>query len=145
MSLMDWLQKHLAGDEKAVLSKEEDSLSGLSLFESIATHMAWRKRLQAILDGTHNENIDVGTVAQDTLCVLGKWLHGPGKTLYSHLPEYDLLRKAHAQFHLCAGEVLMEHQSGNAEAAATIIKGPFNNFSNQIQLDLAKLFTAAKA
>lgn len=144
MSLMNWLQKHLAGDEKAVLSNDEDSLSGLSLFESIATHMAWRKRLHALLDGTSNENIEVGTAAQDTLCVLGKWLHGPGKPLYSHLPEYEVLRKAHAQFHLCAGEVLLEHQNGNAESAVAIIKGPFNNYSNQIQLDLVRLFTAAK-
>ena len=144
MLLMDWLLKHLAGDEKAVLSKEDDSLSGLSLYESIATHMAWRKRLHATLDGTSNENIDVGSVAQDTLCVLGKWLHGSGKSLYSHLPEYEALRKAHAQFHLCAGEVLLEHQNGNAVSAVAIIKGPFNNYSNQIQLDLVKLFTAAK-
>lgn len=144
MALMEWLQKHLAGDEKAVLSKEEDSLSGLSLFESIATHKAWRNRLQAALDGTSTENIDVGTVAQDSLCVLGKWLHGPGKTLYSQLPEYEVLRKAHAEFHISAGEVLLEQQNGNREAAVVIMKGPFNNYSNQIQLDLVKLFTAAR-
>lgn len=144
MPLMDWLQKHLAGDEKAVLSKEDDSLSGLSLSESIATHMAWRKRLQATLDGTNSENIDVGTVAQDSLCVLGKWLYGHGKPLYSHLPEYDALCKVHAKFHLCAGEVLLEHRNGNAESAVAKIKGPFGNYSNEIQLDLVKLFTAAK-
>jgi hypothetical protein len=141
---MDWFQKHLAGDEKAVLSNEDDSLSGLSLVESIATHMAWRKRLQATLDGTSSENIDVGSVAQDSVCVLGKWLYGSGKQLYSHLPEYDVLRKAHTEFHLCAGEVLLEHQNRNTEAAQAIIKGPFSNYSNQIQLDLVKLFTAAR-
>lgn len=144
MSLMDWLQKHLAGDEKAVLSKDEDSLSGLSLVDSIATHMAWRKRLQATLDGISSENIDVGTAAQDTLCVLGKWLYGPGKQLYSHLPEYEALRKVHAEFHLSAGEVLLVHKKGDIGAALAIMKGPFNNHSNLIQLDLVKLFTAAK-
>lgn len=144
MALMEWLQKHLAGDEKAVLSKEEDSLSGLSLFESIGTHKAWRQRLQATLDGTSSENIDVGTVAQDNLCILGKWLYGPGRSLYAHLPEYEVLRKAHAEFHICAGEILLEHQNGNSGSAMVIMKGPFSNFSNQIQLDLVKLFTAAK-
>ncbi|HEY6094539.1 MAG TPA: CZB domain-containing protein [Gallionellaceae bacterium] len=144
MSLMDWLQKHLAGDEKAVLSKEEDSLSGLSLFESIATHKAWRNRLQSVLDGTSGENIDVGTVAQDGMCVLGKWLYGPGKSLYSQLPEYEMLLKAHSDFHISAGEVLLEQQNGNRDAAMAIMKGPFNNHSNKIQLDLVKLFTAAK-
>lgn len=144
MALMEWLQKHLAGDEKVELSKEEDSLSGLSLFESIKTHMSWRKRLQTTLEGTSNENLIVGNVAQDTLCTLGKWLYGPGKSLYSHLPEYEVLRKAHAEFHICAGEILLEHQNGNSGSAMVIMKGPFNHFSNQIQLDLVKLFTAAK-
>lgn len=144
MALMEWLQKYLAGDEHAFLSKEDDLLSGLSLYESIAAHTAWKKRLQSTLDGTSTENIEVGTAAQDTLCVLGKWLYGSGKSLYSHLPEYEILCKAHAEFHLCAGEVLLEHQNGNAKAAMAIMKGPLINYSNQIQLDLVKLFTAAK-
>ena len=73
MALMEWLQKHLAGDEKAVLSKEEDSLSGLSLFESIATHKAWRQRLQATLDGIRED--DVPLVARRILLVFRGHAH----------------------------------------------------------------------
>lgn len=146
MALLDWLHKRLAGDEKAelTLSKEEESLSGLNLKEVLDAHMAWRKRLKDALDGLGSETYEVASVAQDNLCVLGKWLYGPGKAHYAHLPEYEVLRRTHADFHLCAGEVLIEHQGGNVDAAANLLKGKFHGISNKIQLDLVRLFTSAR-
>lgn len=147
MGLLDWLQKRLAGDDKAelILSKEEESLSGLSLKEVLDAHMAWRHKLKEVLDGHFaSETYDVATVAEDNLCTLGKWLYGPGKQLYGHLPEYAVLRKVHADFHLCAGEVLIEHRNNNTEAAEKILHHKFRELSDRVQLELIRLFSAAQ-
>jgi hypothetical protein len=146
MALMDWLKKRLAGDMSAELtfSPEESSLSGLNLAQVLDAHMAWKSRLQNTLHGTSTEQLEVSVVAQDNMCVLGKWLYGEGKKQFGHLLEYEALRKTHADFHLCAGEVLIEHHNGKRDAAENILKGKFRNQSDMIQLDLVRLFAAAK-
>jgi len=146
MSLKSWLMKKLAGDDSAALelSPEESQLSGLNLQEVLGAHMAWKEKLTSTLNGTSTERYDVATVSQDTLCVLGKWLYGPGKKSYSHLPEYEALRKIHADFHLCAGKVLVEFEKGDKLKAEKILKGTFREASNQIQLELVSLFSSAK-
>jgi len=146
MSLKSWLLKRLAGDNSAKLElePEEEQLSGLNLQEVLGAHMAWKRKLTSTLDGTSTEKYEVATVSQDTLCVLGKWLYGSGEKLYSHLPEYEALRKIHAEFHLCAGEVLVEFENGHTSAASKILNGKFRDASNQIQLELVRLFTSAK-
>jgi len=147
MSLKSWLMKKLAGDNSAELdlSPEEAQLSGLNLQEVLGAHMAWKEKLTSTLNGTSTERYDVATVSQDTLCVLGKWLYGPGKKNYSHLPEYEALRKIHADFHLCAGKVLVEFEKGDKLNAEKILKGTFREASNQIQLELVSLFSSAKS
>jgi len=146
MSLKDWLKKKLAGDDSAKLelSPEEEQLSGLNLQEVLGAHMAWKQKLNSTLNGTSSERYEVSTISQDNLCVLGKWLYGPGKKLYSKLPEYEALRKIHADFHICAGEVLIEHEKGNMQKAKEILNGKFRDASNHIQLDLVRLFNSAK-
>jgi len=146
MSLKDWLIKKLAGDSSAKLelSAEEETLSGLNLKNVIDAHLAWKVKLNSTLDGTSTEEYEVHTVSQDNLCILGKWLYGPGKKLYSKLPEYEALRKIHAEFHLCAGDILVDHKAGNAESATKKLGSEFKDLSNQIQLDLVRLFTSVK-
>jgi hypothetical protein len=106
--------------------------------------MAWKVRLQGTLLGTSNEQLEVAVVAQDNVCALGKWLYTEGKQHYSHLPEYEELRKTHADFHLCAGEVLIEFHNNQIESATQLLRGKFRNLSDVIQLDLVRLFAAAK-
>lgn len=146
MSLKDWLLRKLAGDTSAKLelSAEEETLSGLNLKDVIDAHLAWKVKLNTTLDGTSTEKYEVQTVSQDNLCILGKWLYGPGKQLYSKLPEYDALKKIHAEFHVCAGGILSDHNNGDVSNAANKLGGEFKDLSNQIQLDLVRLFTTAK-
>ncbi|VAW63329.1 hypothetical protein MNBD_GAMMA09-535 [hydrothermal vent metagenome] len=147
MSLKDWLLKKLSGDDsvKLELSAEEQELSGLNLQEVLGAHMAWKEKLNSTLDGSSVERYEVGVVAQDSLCVLGKWLYGPGKKLYSQLAEFEALRKIHAEFHICAAEVLKAHEKGDSKAAGKLLNGEFRDASNAIQLDLVRLFSSAKA
>jgi len=76
--------------------------------------------------------------------VPGKWLYGPGKKPYSHLPEYETLRKIHAEFHLSAGEILVEFENAHNNAASEILNGKFRDANNQIKLELVRLFSSAK-
>lgn len=147
MALMDWLKKRLAGDETAEfkISEEDNSaLAGLNLSQVIEAHMAWKVRLQGTLLGTSNEQLEVAAVAQDNVCALGKWLYTEGQHHYGRLPEYEELRKTHADFHLCAGQVLIEFHDNKIESATQLLRGKFRNLSDMIQLDLVRLFAAAK-
>lgn len=145
MGMLNWLKARLSGDQTSelILEKGEEELHGLNLKEALDAHEAWNGRLKSVLDGTSTESIQVSEIAQDCNCHLGKWIYGPGKKSHSSYEEYEILRKTHAEFHLCAGEILMEHQAGNDGVADKLLKTKFRNLSNRIQLDLVRLFTKA--
>ena len=90
------------------------------------------------------EPLDIGTLSQDDVCAIGKWLYGEGKTLYGHLPEYETARQVHAELHLCAGEVLAQHQMGNQDQALAILKTKYRTTSSKNQMEFTRLFKAAK-
>jgi hypothetical protein len=146
MALLDWFNRALKGDydTKLEFAPNEEKFSGLNLRQVLDAHTAWKSRLQQVLDGNSTEDMDVATVSQDDQCVLGKWIYGEGKHLYGHLPEYESLRVAHADFHLCSGEVLIAHQSGDFLKASQILHTQFRTTSNKNQLELVRLFHAAK-
>lgn len=123
------------------LTAEEKSLATLDLNQVIDAHLAWRARLASVLEGTSTEQLEVSAVCQDDCCTLGKWIYGPAKKHYGHLQEWEDLRVSHANFHLCAGEVLKAHQQGNAETAETLLKGPFAYASHSNKDALVKLYT----
>lgn len=145
MGLVSWLKGRLSNQESELeVSAEENSLSGLNLKQVIDAHAGWKARLENTLHGISTERLEVSVVAQDSVCTLGEWLYGVGKQQFGHLPEYEELRKTHASFHLCAGQVLIEHHKGQLDQANALLKGEFRNLSDLIQLDLVRLFVAAK-
>jgi diguanylate cyclase (GGDEF)-like protein/PAS domain S-box-containing protein len=121
------------------LTAEEKSLAKLDINQVIEAHLNWMSRLKRVLDHTSDEQLDVSIVSQDNHCTLGKWIYGPAKKTYGHLPEWEELRRAHANFHACAGEVLKAHQQGSAEVAATLLKGPLAQASQSNKDALVKL------
>ena len=122
----------------------EGELAGLNLKQALEAHQAWKGKLQKVLDGESSERLDITTVSQDAHCVLGKWIYSEGKKLYSHLPEYEFVRTAHADFHVCAGEVLSQHQAGHSLEAEVLLKTKFRTASNKNQMLLTNLFRVAK-
>ncbi|AZN36470.1 CZB domain-containing protein [Iodobacter ciconiae] len=146
MALMDWLRQRLSGNEKAelVVDSEEGVLAGLNLKQVLDAHTAWKTKLKNELDGKGKESLDVSIIAQDNQCELGRWLHGPGKLSFSHYPEYHSACTAHSEFHFCAAEVLMQYQAGAPAAAEALLKGKFRQASNKNQLELVRLFVAAR-
>lgn len=123
----------------------EGELAGLNLKQALEAHQAWRAKLQKVLDGESNEKFDMEYVSADNQCFLGKWIYNEAKTLYSKLPEYEFVRKAHAEFHVCAGEVLSQHQAGNLEEADLILKTKFRTSTNKNQMLLINFFRVIKS
>jgi Chemoreceptor zinc-binding domain len=132
------------GPETIQPAMVEGELAGLSLQQALEAHQAWRAKLQKVLDGESNEKFDAEYVSADNQCTLGKWIYSEGKSLYSKLPEYEFVRKAHAEFHVCAGEVLTQHQAGNLAEAETLLKTKFRTASNKNQMLLTNLFRVVK-
>ncbi|MDH5327164.1 MAG: CZB domain-containing protein [Gammaproteobacteria bacterium] len=145
MSLIDWLNKKLSGDNSAQLSfKEgEEEFAGLNLKEVLNAHLAWNERLKNYLNNTSDEDLDVHQIAPDNLCVLGKWIYGPGSAQFGKLAEFNELKQTHKKFHLTAGEIVLKHNEGQQHEAATMLKGPFRSLSGHIQLNLVRLYASA--
>lgn len=149
MGLFDFLNKSAPEVEKAKEKAKLDiatqpTQTGLNLKQVLDTHQDCKAKLLTVLEGESNEVLDIEIISADNHCVLGKWIYAEGKQLYSDLPEYELARKAHAEFHVYAGEALKQHVLGNQVFADVILKTKFRNTSNKNQLALNSLFGAAK-
>ncbi|OYV40145.1 MAG: hypothetical protein B7Z83_01625 [Thiomonas sp. 20-64-5] len=116
----------------------------LNLGQAVQGHLAWKKRLKGIVIEGRQDDVDIAQVAPDDLCALGQWLNGPAKARYGKLPEYARLRKIHAEFHLTAGQVLLNSRNGQPEEAEKMLRGAFSALSDQVQLELVRFYAAAR-
>ena len=76
---------------------------------------------QAALGHQQKEQLDASTISQDNCCVLGKWLHGEAKGLFSSLPAYQDCISKHATFHREAGKVAQAINAGNYDGASKML------------------------
>lgn len=147
MSIVDWFKQVTTGDPRADLMSQplsfgenEEQFHGLNMREAMDAHMAWTRRLENKLTGKSNEPLTVATVASDCECTLGKWLHGPAKQAFGASPEYEELRKEHADFHLCAGEILNNVINEEQSSAVNKLK-KLRHKSGVVQLSLVRLYS----
>lgn len=147
MSIFDWLRKAVAGEAAAPLqfTESEQHFHGLDMKAAIEAHLAWKARLEAQIRGDAGETLEVGVVAADCNCALGKWIHGEAQARFSGNPEFDQLKSAHADFHLCAGSILSDAHEGNAQKAETELKVKLRRHSDAVQLSLVRLYAKASA
>ncbi len=141
--LKKWIAQRLfgRGDEDLEPIPEGTSLEGLNLKEVLDAHDEWKTRLVEDLEGRNELPSDPAIISSDRHCTLGKWLHGPGRK-FKKLPEYEKALKAHAEFHVCAAEVVIENRSGHPERARQLLKTRFRHASSANQLELVRLFAA---
>lgn len=142
MSILGWLKNTLAGEMPAKMefAEHEQHLQGLDMKVALDAHAAWKTRLESQIRGDAGESLNVATVAADGNCALGQWIHGEGKRQFADYPEYGQLRKVHAEFHLCAGDILSHAHDGNAAAAEQALKKDFRHHSDAVQLALVRLY-----
>ena len=97
---------------------------GVDFEAMVAGHQAWKQRLFNFMGG-HGEAVDPTTASRDDVCALGKWIHAEGQKKLGHLAEFEVLRKHHAAFHHCAGDVAACVHSREMTRAESTLVGPF--------------------
>jgi len=161
MSFRSWVIKALGGQEtqtasandvnvkeitpplaQAAADTTEEEAAGLNFRTAIETHQKWKTRLKAVIDSDAAEAISVETLSSDTHCVLGQWIYGSGGQQYGNLSDFERLKHNHTHFHRCAGQVLSLAQNGHKqEAAHALNHGDYARVSQEVVMDLAKLYT----
>jgi hypothetical protein len=116
----------------------------MDLNDAILVHQQWKTRLNMFLGGNGSEALDPASVGRDDRCDLGAWIHGPGKREYASLPEFTQLVSAHAEFHRCAGEIVLRFQSGDKSGARTILDGAFHDHSKETAAAIQRLKRVTK-
>lgn len=91
--------------------------------DAILAHIKWKVRLNKFIDGAGSERLESRAVCRDDLCELGKWIYGEGAR-YESLPQYLELVRTHANFHLCAAEVVSKVDAGDVAGAKALMGGP---------------------
>lgn len=93
--------------------------------EAIRAHTAWKTKLLTYLNHP-DKSLRGMDVCFDNNCTLGKWLHQAPRQV-SSLPEFTVLRHAHARFHRAAGAVI-DQANGARPPAASEVLGPESEF-----------------
>lgn len=99
---------------------------------------AWKFKLKsAVMRG--ESTLSPRTVERDDCCDFGRWLYGPtiGGTTRNSIP-YKVVRRLHAEFHMCAADVLAKAISGERDAAAALLDGAFAERSHRLVTALTK-------
>jgi methyl-accepting chemotaxis protein len=96
----------------------------------IDAHQSWKQKLRSAIAGGNERNLDPDEVCKDNVCALGKWIYSAGKA-FEHLSEYEPLRRSHAEFHVCAADILRKAQAGEKDAASNLLVGDFFELSNR--------------
>lgn len=92
--------------------------------DAIAAHIMWKVRLTQFIDGISTEKVQSTTVCKDNLCDLGKWIYGDA-IKYKSLPQYQDLLNKHANFHICAADVVKNIERNDRPAAKSALGGAF--------------------
>lgn len=88
--------------------------------DAIVAHVRWKVRLTQFIEGLGTEKLESATVCKDNLCTLGKWIYGDGARFKELAGYQDLVRK-HANFHVCAAEVVKLVEVGNKAGAKAAV------------------------
>ena len=112
----------------------------------IHAHVNWRFKIKDYLEG-RGSSLDPSTISKDTVCVMGRWIHGDG-TKFSSFPEFGDLKLEHTLIHQCAAVVVEKITSGDLEAARalTSVQSEFSTRSSNIVNAVMRLkFAVEKA
>ncbi|GAB4124785.1 MAG: hypothetical protein Fur0040_06780 [Sideroxydans sp.] len=115
----------LSDQVRAEISRE------INLFEAVEAHVAWKRRLVEYLEGRSSEKLEAHHVCLDNRCVLGKWIHGPGKVRLGEYPVFQQLVDEHAKFHYYASKVIEAHDAGDDRLSRQLLDNEFAHQSKK--------------
>ncbi|GAB3188840.1 methyl-accepting chemotaxis protein [Hydrogenophaga aquatica] len=99
---------------------------------AITAHHQWRITLRNAIG--RNLTVDADKLRRDDCCMLGEWLHGPGKQRWSSVPAFSNLLGKHKVFHQEAGkvaDVINQKRHKDAEAMLDASK-PFGHAGQEV-------------
>ena len=129
-----------AGGAIALASPPEDSVPAeLDVDAAINGHERWKARLMDYLEGRSQVGLDPEVIRRDNYSALGRWLHGVGREMLGHHPEYPMLLARHRYFHEQAAEIVELAQQGEWERVVAILNGGYRFASNQIVILLKSI------
>ncbi|MCA1197674.1 CZB domain-containing protein [Sphingomonas sp. R647] len=105
---------------------------------AIGAHGAWKLKLSTAVS-TGRSDDEPASVCRDDLCRFGAWLHGPdiAPSIRQGKP-YQVVRRLHAEFHQCAGEVLDRVKRGDQAGASALLAGDYTDRSATLIRALTK-------
>jgi hypothetical protein len=110
------------------------------LDQAVQNHTMWRIKLLAAMNG--GPQIENQVCRSETQCELGKWLEGESAAALRAPEKVASLKKSHAQFHRCIGEVALQVERQEwTDARQSIFHGQFH----QGMLDLIRAIDVLKA
>jgi hypothetical protein len=106
--------------------------------KAIGAHGAWKMRLHtAIVTG--RSELQPSEVRRDDQCALGCWLHGPDIDAETrHGMPFKVVNRLHAEFHVCAADVLQLAILGRKPEATEVLGGEFKARSDKLVRALSK-------
>ena len=148
MAMIDWFRRLAgiaaadAGDTEAPATGDRNAeIAGLNFMTAIDAHMKWKTRLEQYIDGRSEEDLQADVVARDDRCSLGQWIYGSGGERYADIDAFAEMKRCHADFHRCAGQVLTAAQAGDKSGALGLLqRGDYVRASERVKMQLAKLF-----
>jgi hypothetical protein len=124
----------------ALASPPVDSVPAeLDVDAAINAHERWKARFMDYLEGRSKVGLDPEVIRRDDYSALGRWLHGVGREMLGHHPEYPMLIARHRYFHEQAAEIVELAQQGEWDRVVAILHGGYRFASNQIVILLRSI------
>lgn len=101
-----------------------------------AAHADWKSKLRSAI--IKKETLDASTISKDNCCVLGKWLHGEGRSKHSTSAGFSDLIAKHQEFHKEAGAVAAKINAKAYDEAEKMLAGatPYGRASTAVGVAL---------
>lgn len=130
----------MATDHQGNSPPQKPCESQLNFMGAIEAHVRWKIRLEAYINGTSEEHLDPEVICRDDQCILGKWIYGGGGEKFGNHPLFPDLKRTHAHFHRCAGDIVRTVDAGQPEKAREMLcAGDYARHSHRIKSELARL------
>lgn len=120
-------------------NSKEAIKSEINILEAINTHVTLKTRLQKLIDGDMDAQLDFEALCRDDDCKLGQWLKGPALQHFKGNERFDALREKHAAFHSAAGEIVKKVKSNDVAAARKLLTNEYRKASHEVSLALGEL------
>jgi hypothetical protein len=105
---------------------------------AMGAHGAWKLKLRTAIS-TGRSDFKPAQVRCDDGCAFGQWLHGSGidRETKQGMP-YKVVRRLHAEFHQCAGDVLAMAIADQKDKALALLEGEYTERSEKLVRALTK-------